>query len=354
MSLISLFTLCAQLVAPYTGPAEATILFAGDAMQHGPQLNAARQSDGSYLYDDCFEAISPIINEADYSVVNLETPVGNRTFSGYPCFSAPVSYATALQNAGFDFCLTANNHTLDRSDYGLKRTISVLDSIGMSHIGTYNNEEHRSQSLPKIVTINGFHVGFLNYTYGTNGIEVKGDVVVDYIDRDRIAADIRASREAGAEILCVAMHWGEEYLLLPPRHVVSDAEFLKEQGVDIIFGGHPHVIQPMELTINPVNNKNCALFYSLGNFISNMQKVDTRGGALARVTLKRNEKGEAYVDALSYRLIFTVPGRKGGPNYVVYPAESTEITGEYATLRDSFVSRAENIFNNHNVNITSW
>lgn len=350
----SLLSIVGRIIAPAPELPSAEILFAGDAMQHGPQLEAARISSGVYDYDDCFEAIDSIISAADFAVVNLETPVGNRTFSGYPCFSAPASYATALQKAGFDLFLTSNNHSLDRGDGGVRRTLAVLDSIGVPHVGTYRNSKMRQREIPHIEDINGFKVGFLDYTYGTNGIPVREDVVVDYIDRQRIESDIALTRSAGAEILCVAMHWGLEYLLLPPAQVKNEAEFLKSRGVDIIVGGHPHVIQPMELEVNPVTGRNCALIYSLGNFISNQQKVDTRGGALAKVVLRRSADGTPYVDTLAYRLVFTVPGSRGGRNFMVYPAESPDIPANISPLRDSFVKRAENVFDNHNVNISRW
>lgn len=97
-------------------PPQATLLFAGDAMQHTRQLEVAHTGNGRYDYSGCFADIEPIVASADYAVVNLETPVGDGNFSGYPQFNAPISYAVALRDAGFDMMLTANNHTLDRRD----------------------------------------------------------------------------------------------------------------------------------------------------------------------------------------------------------------------------------------------
>lgn len=353
MASSTILSLLAQIGLQLFSPQETTLIFGGDAMQHGPQLNAARQADGTYDYDYCFTEIKPIVESADYAIVNLETPVGLSTYSGYPQFSAPVSYLTALKNAGFDFFLTANNHTMDRGAKGLKRTIEVLDSIGMPHVGTYADKQSREKSLPVIKDVNGFKIGFLNYTYGTNGIPVTGGVEVDVIDREKIAKDIKLTREAGAEILIVSMHWGIEYQLLPPAEVKSLAKFLKDQGVDIINGGHPHVIEPMELEVNPTTGRNTALIYSLGNFISNQQDVNSRGGAMAQVKLKRDSYGQAYVDKLAYRLIFVVPRGPKAPNYKVYPAENVTAT-DWTATRDKFVQNATAIFDKHNINITPW
>lgn len=351
---------------------EAVLLFAGDAMQHKAQLEAASNGDGTYSYIECFEPIKELVKEADFATVNLETPLGGRPYRGYPCFSAPDSYAEALIETGFDLFLTANNHTLDARDRGVKRTISALDSLAIPHIGSYINSSARNEEIPLVINIKGFKVGFLNYTYGTNGIKIQSDVVVDYIDRDQIAADISATRRAGAEILCVAVHWGDEYHLLPNKSQKELATWLCGKGVDIIFGGHPHVIQPMELIENKVTGRKTALFYSLGNFISNMKTRDTRGGALSRVTLKRDTAGIAYVDELSYELVFTVPPIKKGDTFKLYSANdaifnSTQkqncgegkqsrspLPASIREKRDAFVSSATNIFNKHNKNVTPY
>ncbi len=346
---------------------EVVLLFAGDAMQHKAQLDAADNGDGTYSYIECFEPVKELIQDADFATVNLETPLGGRPYRGYPCFSAPDSYAEALVETGFDLILTANNHTLDVRDRGVKRTIATLDSLAIPHIGSYTSASERENKLPFIINIKGYRVGFLNYTYGTNGIGIQGDVVVDYIDKELIARDISLSRKAGAEILCVAMHWGDEYQLLPNKYQKTLAKWLCDQGVDIIFGGHPHVVQPMELIDNKITGRKTALFYSLGNFISNMKTRDTRGGAISRVVLKRDSIGRAYVDDLSYELVFTVPPIKNGDTFRLYPVDDAIFDGSsncdnksefilpkhIIEKRNAFVSSATNIFNQHNKNVSS-
>lgn len=285
---------------------QADILFAGDAMMHTGQLEAAKDGEG-YSYDYCFQEIAPYIQEADYAVVNLETPIGTSNFSGYPQFNAPESYPKALADAGFDLFLTANNHTLDRRDKGLRQTVATLDSLGLTHIGTYANPSDRRKKIPCVVNINGFKVGFVNYTYGTNGFSVSTDAIVDYINADKIHADIAATRDAGAEIIVAAVHWGEEYTLTPVAYEKKWAKVLEDEGVDIIMGSHPHVVQPMELRPNRKTGRPLFLAYSHGNFISNMMTTDTRGGLLTRVTLARDDQGAAYVKDAAYRLVFVEP-----------------------------------------------
>lgn len=337
-------------------PDSASIVFAGDAMQHQKQIDVARTGKQTFDYSECFSDIADWVSKADYAVVNLETPVGHSDFSGYPMFNAPVEFAVALRDAGFDMLVTANNHTLDRRDVGLKRTIALLDSIGVDHIGTYADASAREKSIPMIKSINGFKVGFLNYTYGTNGIPVRGNVVVDLIDKDKIRRDIKATRDAGAELVTVVIHWGVEYVLLPPGEVKKLADFLCEEGVDMIIGGHPHVIQPMEVRTSPATGKPCLLVYSMGNLISNMTTATTRGGAMVRAVIRRDKKGVAYFDKAEYMPHFTVPGTSPANNFrVVMLPEGTEVDSVIpAGMRPHakiWLEKIIPVFKKHNVGV---
>ena len=337
---------------PFTSwyDSKVDLVFAGDAMQHSAQIEAASNGDGTYSYDEYFAAIKPYIENADYAVVNLETPLGGKPYTGYPCFSAPESYLTALTDAGFDLMLAANNHTLDRRDKGVLQTISQFEKQETDFIGIYRNAEHRSNHLPFIKNINGINIAFLNYTYGTNGITIQGNVVVDYIDKDIIKKDIANARKKGAELIAVCVHWGNEYQLLPHSSQKELADFLCKQGVDLIIGGHPHVIQPMEMRYNELTQKNTLLVYSLGNFISNMKTRDTRGGAMLKVCLSRDINGEAQVDSASYRLVFTIPPTGNNDNFRLVPVEKYH-SGSWASQCQAFTKAAEDIFNKHNINV---
>lgn len=330
---------------------QATLVFAGDAMQHQKQLDAALRPNGSYDYSTCFSALTPYISAADYAVVNLETPLGGAPYSGYPMFCTPDSYLTSLSDAGFDLMLSANNHILDRRDKGVERTIATLERTGTPWLGAWRNAAHRAAHLPFIRTVNGFRIAFLNYTYGTNGIKARSDVKIDYIDRDLMAHDIRAARNAGAELVAVCIHWGDEYRLLPNATQKSLADFLKREGVDMIIGGHPHVIQPMELTVNQHTGTPCLLVYSLGNFISAMRTADTRGGAMVKVTLARDLCGRAYVSSADYRLVMVKWPERQGENFAVVPAEYSPKSALARSQRDAFVGNATRIFNRHNINV---
>lgn len=337
---MTIFIAIASLLSLILGHDEAEIVFAGDAMMHTLQIEVSKQKDGGYDFSECFAEIDSYIRSADYAVVNLETPVSQPPYSGYPRFNAPATYLDALKDAGFDLFLTANNHTLDRADEGLCNTIDSLEARHLDHIGTYKSDSARHATVPFIRNINGIKIGFLNYTYGTNGLLPKTDVKVDYINREQIRRDVEATRNAGAEYIFACIHWGDEYKLLPNKVQCELGLFLHEIGVDAVIGSHPHVIQPIELKDGRLT------VYSLGNFISNMLTRDTRGGALVRVVVKRDTHGNVRLADASYRLVFTEPP-SGNHNFRL---QWVDKSSDYRAKL--FAQSARAIFRQHNIGIS--
>lgn len=329
----------------------AELVFAGDAMQHQRQIDAAMRADGSLDYSAYFTHIASYVSSADYAVVNLETPLGGAPYSGYPMFCAHDNYVSALTDAGFDLILSANNHILDRHDRGVVRTISTFEAMGVPWTGAYRDKEHRRQLTPLIREINGFRIAFLNYTYGTNGIEKTTPIEIDYIDRDLIAGDVKRAREKGAELIAVCIHWGDEYRLLPNNSQESLAAYLDGLGVEMIIGSHPHVIQPMHLERSTVTRRPVLTVYSLGNFISAMRTTDTRGGAMVRVRLGRDLLRRPVIKGATYRMVFVEPPVTPGDNYKLYPSESESLHPSMHSHRDAFVRNARVIFDRHNINV---
>lgn len=354
--LFSLLSFITGAVNPSAStPSGADLVFVGDAMQHQAQFDRAKElgAGNGYDFTGCFTYIAPTITEADYAVCNLEVPLGGGPdYTGFPCFSAPDSYAVALKDAGFDLFLTANNHCLDRHDKGARRTLTALDKLGVDHIGTYHDAADREKKVPFIKDINGIKFGFLNYTYGTNGIKATEGAEVALIDKKKMADEIRRTREAGAEMVVVAIHWGVEYVLLQNKNQEDVANFLIDQGVDMIIGGHPHVIQPMKVVHNDKENKDVLLVYSLGNFISNMNTADTRGGALVRARVERDADGKARFKSANYDTFLSAKPSGGKTNFRVIPSWMPEKMPagqrEHFNLFDRGASK---IFDQHNVNV---
>ncbi len=335
-------------------PHRITLLFAGDLMQHQGQINAAR-TPAEYDYTDCFKFVKDEICRADIAVANLEVTLGGKPYRGYPAFSAPDEYLSAIREAGFNVLITANNHCLDRGKKGLERTILMLDSLRIPYAGTYTNAETRKQRYPLMIEKNGFRIVLLNYTYGTNGLKVTSPNIVNYIDKETMALDIRTAQALKPDVLIACMHWGEEYQSLPNREQTSLADWLLQQGVTHIIGSHPHVVQPMELRTDSTAGSRHAIVYSLGNFISNMSARRTDGGVLFKLELEKDSI--TRVINCGYSLVWTsrpVLSRK--KNYMLYPigypADSLSVT-ERNHLK-IFTKDTRTLFDKHNKGIKEY
>lgn len=271
----------------YRADSLVTLLFAGDVMGHKQQFEVAYdRATGQYDYSDCFRYVEPYIESVDFACANLEVTLGGAPYSGYPCFSSPDALLFEVQNVGFDLLFTANNHVLDRGKLGVERTIMMLDSVGMPHAGSYVDSISRDTSYPLIMAVRGLKVGFINATYGTNGIREKAPNVVNRLDTAQMARDLERLVEMGADLKVAVLHWGIEYELKGNKSQLRCAQSLANHGADLIIGGHPHVVQNAD-TIYAPSGKPVVLYYSMGNFISNQQRLETKGGIMVRVTVNR-------------------------------------------------------------------
>lgn len=280
------------------------LLFVGDLMQHQTQINAARTATGGYDYSACFEHVKEGISKADFAIANLEVTLGGKPYKGYPAFSAPDEFLTAVHQAGFNVLITANNHSLDRGRKGLERTIRLLDSLNMPHAGTYIDSIQRAKHYPLLLEKNGISIALLNYTYGTNGIPVTPPNIVNYIDTAIIAKDIEVSRSLNPDVIIACMHWGIEYQSLPGKEQKFLADWLLKKGVNHIIGSHPHVVQPIEVREDSLTGDKHLVVYSLGNFISNMSARRTDGGLIVEMRLVKSDSITRMTDC-SYNLVWT-------------------------------------------------
>jgi poly-gamma-glutamate capsule biosynthesis protein CapA/YwtB (metallophosphatase superfamily) len=268
-----------------------SIIFIGDVMGHGSQIKSALDPvTNTYNYDEVFQRVSPIIKKNDFAVANLEVTLAGKPFKGYPQFSSPDALAFACKNSGIDVLVTANNHSCDRGKKGIIRTINVLDSLQIMRTGTFKNAEDRARQNLLIMEEKGIKVGLLNYTYGTNGLPAPPPTIVNLIDQAAMLEDIHQSKKDSLDKLIVMLHWGNEYQLSPSNAQVSLAGFLFENGVDVIIGSHPHVLQPMEFHPGDDNKRERFIAYSLGNFVSNQRTAPRDGGTM--VQLKFVKEGE--------------------------------------------------------------
>ncbi len=332
--------LCSTLIFAFTLPSigqkdrNVSFLFVGDVMQHDGQIAAAyNATTQSYEYDDCFQFIEPIVNSYDVTIANLEVTLAGKPFKGYPQFSAPDELATALVDAGFNVILTANNHSCDRGKNGVLRTLDQLDALGVKHTGTFRNKQERDKNYPLIVQEKGMKIAVLNYTYGTNGLEVPAPLIINYIDSTVIKEDIAKAKSMNADYIICNMHWGTEYKPLPNPYQKTYEQVCYQAGADMVIGSHPHVVQPVEK--KTVHNEEKLTVWSLGNFISNMQTRTTRGGVMVGAKVEQTPKGPKLGEVNTH-LLYVMKRREGAttPYYVLpdFP---------YNNYRPDFMSSAE-------------
>ena len=288
----------------------------GDIMCHNSQYKDAYDGstyDFSYVFDD----IKDYISSADIAVGNLETTFAGkeRGYSNYPRFNSPEQLAYNLKDTGIDVLCTANNHSMDTNYSGVVSTLDFLDDAGISHMGTSRTAEEQNQILVK--DVNGIKIAFLAFTYGTNGIPVPSanSYCVNLIDKDLILKQLELAKAQEPDLICVNMHWGLEYQNVQNSDQEDWADFLFENGVDVILGSHPHVLQPMEkrtVTLEDGTTKDCFVIYSLGNFISGQTKKNTRTSIILNINFtKDGETGKTTIGDVSYVPIYMYKSSSG-------------------------------------------
>lgn len=264
------------------------MIFAGDVMNHMPQAAAAYVSDSNkYDYKPTYQYIKPIIEAADFAVCNLETPLAGKPYTGYPSFSGPDEILDALKWSGFNVILLANNHIMDKSKFGSDTTISKIEGRGLKYVGTYRNRTERDSIYPLILKKNGVKIALLNYTYGLNA-SLRGSTIVNILDTNYVRHDIYRAKLTHPDVIIAAVHWGTEYQLESDDYQKRWATFFAKNGVNMIIGGHPHVVQNFEFL--QYKNKPVPVFYSLGNLISNQRWSNSNGGIMARIEIDTEQK----------------------------------------------------------------
>lgn len=302
----------------------------GDLLMHMPifddltKYNAeVQQNDGSYDFESVFRYLGGYTSSLDFAVANLETTLcgtdNGYAYSGYPLFNCPDEVVDGVKDAGFDLLLTANNHSYDTSLVGMKRTLDVIRSRGLKTLGTYASSDLQKWTIQEI---NGIRVGMLCYTYATSETEdgrpslnlnaaISEPGLCNYYTYENLEAFynevsgyLQEMKNEGAEATVIFMHWGQEYILTENEQQNAIAQKLCDLGVDVIIGGHPHVIQPMELLTSTVApEKKTVCIYSLGNVVSNQRKgnlqaistAHTEDGVLFSVSFEKYSDGTVYL-----------------------------------------------------------
>ena len=311
--------------APTAPVSTATILSTGDLLMHKKVINSGKQEDGSYDFESIFRYIAPYTGKADYAVANLETTLCGTdkgfAYSGNPKFNCPDALVDSARDAGFDMLLTANNHSMDTTIVGYKRTLEVVREKGLATLGTYLTADEQKWTM---LDINGIKIGVMCFCY-SDGFAPNGNPVLNYNEVPepgllsyftydklpefyaQVQTYLDEMKAAGVEATLVYMHWGEEYKLSANKDQQAMAQKLCDMGIDAIVGSHPHVLEPVDLlqsTTDP--NHATVVLYSLGNAVSNQRKEEmttlttgeTEDGALFSVTFAKYPDGTVCLDAV--------------------------------------------------------
>lgn len=287
-----------------------TMTALGDTLCHNTQYwDAYNKETGVYDFSYVYEDIMSYTKASDITIGSLETTFAgeDRGYSNYPTFNTPDSLAEALKNIGVDIISLAGNHALDYGYTGLCRTIDVLDNVGISHLGTYKTAEDQEKIL--VQNVKGLSIAFINYTYGTNGIPLPSgkDYCVNLIDKNLIKKQIEQAKSQNVDIIVACMHWGTEYRTTANSEQEELADFLFENGVDIILGNHPHVLEPMEkriITLPDGTEKEVFVVYALGNFTADQRDEITRDSAILNLTITKNSDNKISIDKVNYVPIY--------------------------------------------------
>lgn len=316
----------------------AKIGSAGDILIHKPILeNAHISSENTYNFDNVFSYISPVIKKYDYFVANFESSCGGseKAYSTYEPFNIPDTIVDAAKNAGIDCLLTANNHCYDNGEAGVLRTAEVIKNSGLDYTGTVT-EAGQDNYLVK--EVNGIKFGFVCYTYETDsatGTAINGNKLTDtaaslintfhYATLDKfytkLGSQLDAMKKKGADVLVVYMHWGEKYELKQDSHQTEISKKLSDMGVDVIVGGHPHVVQPIDLITSTDGSHKTVCVYSLGNFLSNQRRTlmnlkdgHTEDGLIFEMNFSKYSDGTVKFDSIDVTPTWVHLYESGGKN----------------------------------------
>ena len=299
--------------------ATASIASQGDLLMHGGVIRSGAQGDGTYDFESVFRYVKEYVSGYDLALANLETTFGGdaNPYQGWPLFNVPDAFGDSIVEAGYDLLLTSNNHCYDTLMAGFKRTIEVSRDKGLMVLGSRLTEEEPNYA---VVDLNGIRVGMVSYTYTTsmsggkpslNGNSpVENPALVNYFsytNLDKFYSELtdilEKMKSEGAEATMLFIHWGTEYEIVENNYQDTIAQKVCDLGVDVIVGGHPHVVQPVQLlssAVDPEHKTVC--IYSLGNAVSNQRIAEmrlktghTEDGVLFAVTFEKYSDGTVYL-----------------------------------------------------------
>ncbi len=246
-----------------------SVFAVGDVLVHGYIYQDARKSDGTYDFTNMFSYVKEIVNDYDLAFYNQESAIGgaNLGYSGYPRFNSPQEIGENMVSIGFNLVSLVNNHTMDKGIEGASHSANFWSNQkSVLAAGSYINQEERDKVVVK--EKNGITYTLLAYTTVTNGLVPPAgyEYLMNVYSEEQVKKDIAKVRDL-VDVVIVSMHWGEEDMYSPNAAQQQQAQFLADQGVDVVIGHHSHTVQPITFIGDTL------VIYSLGNLISNQKDV---------------------------------------------------------------------------------
>ncbi|MDO4490490.1 MAG: CapA family protein [Lachnospiraceae bacterium] len=292
--------LAAEQAEAERAAAEVTVrLTMGGDVLLSSTIDTVCATDYGYDFSSLFANVAPYLEDYDLKIINEETACGGPEFgiSGYPSFNAPHEAQDAMAYAGFNCICMASNHMLDMGTGPLNSTLDYWRNAypWMPTIGAYDSQE--ASDTIYYYEKEGFRIAILNYTYGSNagsGAYYDAPYAVNMLYEDEVRQDIRIAKE-NSDYVIVCPHWGTEYTHQYDESQAMWAQIFLQEGVDLVLGTHPHVLQPLE-QLTREDGHQMIVYYSLGNFVSNQDYAYTLVGGLADVTLRKTADGVVVDD----------------------------------------------------------
>lgn len=313
---------------------EMSIVMVGDVLTHDAVLKDAKKADGTYDFMDMFEYIKPLIKNYDLKYVNQESIIGGNQFpiSGYPTFNAPDSIGDNLINVGFNIFGLANNHAFDKGENAILYSNKYWKGKDVIAVGTYSNKEERDNI--KVYEKNRIKYAILAYTTSINGnnLPANKDYLVNVYSNEQAKEDIEKVKDK-ADIIMVAMHWGDEYTNTPTNSEKEIANYLSSLGVDLIIGTHPHVVQPIEYIGNTL------VIYSLGNFISNqlVLGINPAIGLLVGVDITITN-GNKNISVIKKELLYSYSNNSKEFKVIPFSELNDNILSDYKNIESKYMN----------------
>ncbi|MCI5600487.1 MAG: CapA family protein [Hallerella sp.] len=280
--------------APILSDTSTVSFFAiGDVLFHTPLFKACKEDSLKCNFDYVFAPWKEEIQSADIAAVNQETVFVPRSegYASYPSFGSPEEVGIAEANAGFDLITHATNHTIDRGASAVDYTIAFWKNQPATALGIHATEAERDSVF--VLEKNGIRFAFVNFTYGLNGQKLPANrpYLVDLLDSAGAWKAQVEKAEAHGDVTIAFMHFGTEYTELPTKEAMAQAETAIDAGADILVCAHPHVIEPFGIYTTKAGNS-ALVYWSLGNFISNQQQIETNLGGVAKFSVRKIQTGE--------------------------------------------------------------